>query len=286
MEKLLPDQLKELWQCVDRHELTSNEFYIQQERLLETYLRLWREALCLMGHPDLKESILHEIGVYLENPDKEDIQRRCENAVATMKEEWEGMVVNNDTASIERFYAESQNPIYELMWWHTLTFDQSPLSYVTALRFAQLKGCRRYLDFGSGVGSGGLLFARDGAETTLADISSPLLAFCRWRFHQRKLPGNFIDLKVASLPQNAFDFITAMDVFEHLVDPRETAERLWQALMPGGYLFARLGDEEDEDRPEHIVHDFGPTFERFDELGLVQVWQDEWLWGHQVFQKT
>jgi hypothetical protein len=20
-------------------------------------------------------------------------------------------------------------------------------------------------------------------------------------------------------------------------------------------------------------------------LGLVQVWQDEWLWGHQVFQK-
>ena len=76
-----------------------------------------------------------------------------------------------------------------------------------------------------------------------------------------------------------------MDVFEHLVDPVETVEHLWEALKPGGFLYARIHAESDADRPQHIVHDFGPTLTRMQALGLVQVWQDEWLWGHQVFQK-
>jgi hypothetical protein len=32
--------------------------------------------------------------------------------------------------------------LYELMWWHTLNEDASPLAYVTALRFAQQRECR------------------------------------------------------------------------------------------------------------------------------------------------
>ena len=80
--------------------------------------------------------------------------------------------------------------------------------------------------------------------------------------------------------------MTAIDVFEHLVDPVETVERLWDALKPGGFLYARISAESDADRPQHIVQDFGPTFARMRALGFVQVWQDEWLWGHQVFQKS
>jgi hypothetical protein len=109
------------------------------------------------------------------------------------------------------------------------------------LHFARQYGCQCYLDFGSGVGSGGILFARHGFEVTLADISSTLLGFSPWR--------------------------------------------LRDALKPGGFLYARISAETDEDRPQHIVQDFGPTFTRMQGMGLVQVWQDEWLWGHQVFQK-
>ena len=36
----------------------------------------------------------------------------------------------------------------------------------------------------------------------------------------------------------------------------------------------------------HIVQDFEPVFARFAEQGLREVWRDDWLWGHQVFQKT
>jgi 2-polyprenyl-3-methyl-5-hydroxy-6-metoxy-1,4-benzoquinol methylase len=172
------------------------------------------------------------------------------------------------------------------MWWHTLSEDSTPLAYVTALQFAQQHSCQRYLDFGAGVGSGGILFARHGFGVTLADISSPLLHFSQWRLKQRQLPAQCLDLKTGALPRHAFDIVTAMDVFEHLVDPVETLAQLHQALQPGGFLFARLAAEVDEDRPQHIVQDFAPTFERLRTLGFVQVWQDDWLWGHQVFRKA
>jgi hypothetical protein len=77
-----------------------------------------------------------------------------------------------------------------------------------------------------------------------------------------------------------------MDVFEHLSDPIGAVENLWKALKNQGFLYARIDAEPDEDRPQHIVRDFGPTFERMWELGFVEVWRDKWLWGHQVFQKT
>jgi 2-polyprenyl-3-methyl-5-hydroxy-6-metoxy-1,4-benzoquinol methylase len=120
---------------------------------------------------------------------------------------------------------------------------------------------------------------------TLADISTSLLDFARWRFARLGLPARFFDLNQVPLPGAEFDMILAMDVFEHLVDPVETGERLWQALKPGGLLFARIRAEEDADRPQHIVRDFGPTFARMCELGLIQTWQDSWLWGHQLFEK-
>jgi 2-polyprenyl-3-methyl-5-hydroxy-6-metoxy-1,4-benzoquinol methylase len=171
------------------------------------------------------------------------------------------------------------------MWWHKLGEDMSPLAYVLALRFAQRHGCQSYLDFGSGVGAGGLLFASHGFQPTLADISSSLLGFSAWRLGIRKLSAQYIDLKHSLLPSQGFDVITAMDVFEHLTDPVEAVENLWKALNPGGFLYARISAEADEERPQHIVQDFEPTFERMRALGLVEVWRDEWLWGHQVFQK-
>jgi hypothetical protein len=69
------------------------------------------------------------------------------------------------------------------------------------------------------------------------------------------------------------------------VDPVQTIDHLWDALKPRGYFFARLASEVDENRPQHIIQDFKPTFDRLKKLGFVQVWQDDWLWGHVVFQK-
>ena len=286
MEELLPNQLKAFWQTVLQHQHTAEDYTREYERSLADYRRTWEQALILEGQRDLQESLVAELGRYTDCDDVAEIQRRCEQAVASVKHEWQEKVQAVDRPSIERFYDESQAMLYELMWWHTLGFDLSPLAYLLALHFAQQRGCQRYLDFGAGVGSGGILFARHGLQVTLADISSSLLRFSAWRLGLRQLPAQYIDLKVSELPSDAFDVITAMDVFEHLSDPVEAVEKLWKALRPGGFLYGRIAAEPDEDRPQHIVQDFGPTFEHMQKLGLVEVWRDDWLWGHQVFQKT
>jgi len=285
VDRLLPDQLKDLWRCVSENYMTKTEFCAEQDRLLDGYRNTWGRALLLDGQSDLQESILLELGRYSGCDDQGEIHLRCTRALAHMKGEWKGKVSSEDRQSVEQFYDKSHAMIYELMWWHTLCEDTSPLAYVVALHFARNHGCRHYLDFGAGVGSGSILFARHGFEVTLADISSSMLDCSQWRFEARKLPARYIDLKGSRLPSNAFDMVAAMDVFEHLVDPVGAVDDLQHVLKPGGFLFGRFHAEVDEDRPHHIVQDFAPTLDRLHALGFVEVWKDEWLWGHQVFQK-
>src|SRR5262249_50905214 len=87
-----------------------------------------------------------------------------------------------DGDSVIAFYDQSEAYIFDLMGWHSLVDDKGPLAYVVALRFAQGEECRNHLDFGSGVGSGTILFGCTGGFTlTLADVSSRLLSFARAR---------------------------------------------------------------------------------------------------------
>lgn len=286
METLLPDQLKALWQTVENQQISREDFVREEQRLMGEYRTIWADALLLPGQVELESSILREIGDYVQCDDLAEIQRRCDHAVSVLKDEWHEKVKQRDQQSVTHYYDTSQGVIYELMGWHTLRDDTTPLAYVAALHFARQHGCQHYLDFGAGVGSGGLLFARHGFAVTLADISSTMLNFSRWRFTRRQLAATYLDLKIQSFPQQAVDFITAMDVFEHLLDPAATVDQLNTTLKPGGFLFARLAADDDDDRPQHIIHDFTPALERLRALGFVEVWCDEWLWGHQVFRKA
>jgi mycofactocin glycosyltransferase len=286
LEKLLPDRLKALWRSVEEGRMTGVDFDAEQKRLLSECSRTWEKALLLDGRENLQESLLWEVGEYLHCGDLAETRAKCMQALSDVKGEWDGQVDSGSRDSVEEFYNRSRAMIYELMWWHTLAEDNSPLAYVVAMELARSEGCRRCLDFGCGVGSGSIVFARNGMEITLADISSPMLDFSGWRFGIRNLPARLIDLKVSGLPDAAFDMVTAMDVFEHLVEPVRTVDELWKAMAPGGFLFGRFHAEPDAARPHHIIHDFGPTLDRLRELGFVEVWRDEWLWGHQVFRKS
>ena len=283
MEMLLPDKLKELWQAVQHGRLDWEKFDAEQERLLDEYKATWTEALILNGQPDLTRSLVSEIASSVGSTDIAEVERRCRAGVTDVKGEWEASVSRGD--SVERFYDQSEAYIYDLMWWQTLADDNTPLAYVMALQFAEGHKCRSHLDFGAGVGSGSILFARHGFEVSLADISSTLLDFSRRRLTNRNIEAKLIDLKTTDLPREAYDFVTAMDVFEHLANPEAAVDQLCQAMKPGGFLFGRFNGEEDADRPQHIVKDFEPTFARMRDVGLVEVWRDEWLWGHQVFRK-
>lgn len=281
---LLPDRLRKVWSEADAGRLSRVDAAAEQERLLDVYRAQWREGLLCEGATDLRTSLLREIAAYYGIPDLGEVELRCSRAVATMRCEWEENIDSHQCSNIESFY-QSRTMVYDLMGWHSLRDDTGPLAYVLGLEIARAHGVQTCLDFGSGVGSGALLFAHAGIQMTLADISTTLLNFARWRFTRRGLSAAFLDLNQHSPPAAGFDMILAMDVFEHLVDPVEVVDRLWQALRPGGLFFARIQVEDAGTHPQHIVRDFGPTFTRMKELGFVQTWQDTWLWGHQLFEK-
>ena len=117
-----------------QHQLTAEAFQEEQERLLVTYRDIWKAALLLPGYADLPASILAELGSYVHCDDLDAVQERCLSAVAALKGEWQAKVEPGNRQSIEQFYDESQATMYELMWWHTLIDDNSPLAYVTELR--------------------------------------------------------------------------------------------------------------------------------------------------------
>jgi SAM-dependent methyltransferase len=281
----LPQQLRTLWRGVEEGRRTVEEATAEQARLVGERRRVWTEALLEKGADSLPASLVRELAAYLGVADAV-VEARCRGALEALRDEWTHGVDAADRRSVEAYYRRTDGTLYELLWWHTLVDDESPLAYVNALELAEAERGRRHLDLGSGVGSGGLLFARAGFHATLADISVPLLRFARWRFARRGITARFIDAAAEPLPEAAFDVVTAMDVFEYLVDPVEMVEALGRTLVPGGVLVARLDAVADADRPQHIVHDFAAVFRRLDDLGFVAIWHDDWLWGHRAFRKT
>lgn len=286
-EPLLPDRLKELWDPGARGGAPpAADAWEEQQRLMAEYASLWADALRVEPAVDLKSSLLAEIGEYIGDDDLAAVERRCRGGVDAVKAEWHQRATDpNDAGAVEAFYDRTEAYIFDLMWWHALLDDPSPLAYVVALKFAEQHGCTRYLDFGAGVGSAAIVFARHGFDATLADISTNLLRFARWRFEKRGLGGAFIDLKTERLPDRRYDMVTAMDVWEHLVDPVAAVDRVADAIAPGGFLFGRFAAQPDPGYPQHIVTNFDATFARLAERGFVEVWRDTWLWGHQAFQK-
>jgi 2-polyprenyl-3-methyl-5-hydroxy-6-metoxy-1,4-benzoquinol methylase len=280
----LPDRLRSVWAEVDAGRRTVGSASTEQERELGAYRDAWERALLLGPETDLRLSLLREVADYYQISDVMEVERLCSGAVDAMRREWEQRIHPTERASIESFY-QSATMVYDLMGWHSLRDDTGPLAYVLGLEIARTRGVRLCLDFGSGVGSGALLLTKAGLQVALADISTTLLDLCRWRFARRRLPAQFFNLNSDVLPDAGFDMILAMDVFEHLVDPVEAIERLWRALRPGGLFFARIQVEDAGTHPQHIVRDFEPTFTRMRELGLIEIWRDTWLWGHQLFEK-
>jgi SAM-dependent methyltransferase len=98
----------------------------------------------------------------------------------------------------------------------------------------------RHLDFGSGVGDAAQLFSRLGFHSVLADISTSLLSFARFRLERRGDRAEYLDLNDATLGKGEYDVITAIDTLVHVPDFVATATTLHRALKPGGYLYCNF----------------------------------------------
>ncbi len=228
--------------------------------------KTWTEALTLPPHSDLLASLIGELAEYLGKPENE-VFERCRAGADELAGAWRAAAPQT-AGEISGFYRQTDAYLYDLTWWHALDDDESALSGVEALEFAAGYRARAVLDFGSGTGSLGLLFARNGFDVTLAEINPILNDYARWRFERRGLSARFLDVEAEALPEAAFDFVSAVDVLEHVPDPRSVLVDLAVALRPGGTLFIHLPPEADASRPMHLWHDPDTILRHLSEAGL------------------
>ncbi len=220
----------------------------------------------LPGRSALAASLVGELAEYLGRSEAEVLER-CRRGTDALAHSW--LAASPRTADeVSRFYEQTDAYLYDLTWWHALADDDSALAQVEALEAALGYRSREVLDFGSGIGSLGLLMSRHGLDVTLAEVNATLNDYARWRFDRRGLPARFLDAGSEELPENAFDFVSAVDVLEHLPDPQSALLMLSAALRPGGALFVHLPPGEDPSRPMHLWHDPDVLLQHLDEADL------------------
>ena len=120
--------------------------------------------------------------------------------------------------------------IRDLGWWHiqpkiAALFSDNLMPYKN-------KGWR-VLDYGSGIGTTALLLA-EGNRVDCLEPNQVLRSFTRWRAKRR---GRDLHFANGDLPKGSHNLALCIDVLEHLEKPIEAAQRIYDALVPGGLLF-------------------------------------------------
>jgi len=235
---------------------------------------------------DLGEELTLELSEYF-GTSLDDIRARLAGATESFTQEWKACVPNGrDERAVTRFYNESKTELFDLAQWHAK--DAIHCRVLMCADMAYERGCRDYLDYGSGIGSDALVFASLGCRVTLADVSEPLLAFAKWRCERRGFDVHTIDLKTCQPPSREFDAVVCFDVLEHIHRPLRTLRGIQQSMRPSGMLFMHAPFGSDPDRPMHVVHEDVVTprmrtvgFHRREDL---EARFPHWLWHPLVYQ--
>jgi 2-polyprenyl-3-methyl-5-hydroxy-6-metoxy-1,4-benzoquinol methylase len=217
-------------------------------------MQVLRDCVCLDGKPP-REAILSELAEFHHETVEESYQK-CIDWEKLSIAEWQA-ADRSTPQGVADFYNTTTSWRYDLAWYAYLqvtghTFPQSP-AVVRFLKANRVSG--KLLDFGSGIGLNGLAFHRFGFEVTLADISRPLLQYAAWRNARHGAAIGTIDLNEQTLPQSAFDVITAFDTLTHVTDFDATSERLHAALKPGGWLIANFDTRAPDDASAWHIQD-------------------------------
>lgn len=221
---------------------------------------------------DLVTNFVDELQAYSGLP-RAEAEQLFFNGTEEYAREWLEKYQHDPTART-KFYDEAFTHIFFVMHNSALrTRLSSPLLYVYASDLAKRHGARHYLDYGAGTGSGAMFFAKAGIDTTLADISSRMLDFAKWRFERRGLRAIYVDVKQQPMPTETFDMITCFHVLQHVEDPLGLLRTLRSALKPGGVLFVNGSLKKDPARPMQPDHGGVKMRRRYRSLGFQTLWE-------------
>lgn len=194
------------------------------------YEKIWRDALVPgCSKETFADGLYCELAEYVNKP-VPLIKEWGEHSQERLNSEWKP---EYDVDS-RGYYQNNTTYLYNLVHWHA-NYGEAK-ARVSLMLHLKSMGKTSVLDFGSGVGSTALLFASNGFNISVADIAEPLLSYMSWRMNRRGFDCRIYNLNKDSLPIDAFDAISAIDVFEHVNDPKATLQNIYNSLHEGGLI--------------------------------------------------
>ena len=234
-------------------------------------LSIWTSILVDGREIPPTEAVLVELSEY-SGKTSEEVRQLASTAPSITKKKWEESD-HSTPEGLTNFYNGLSNWVYGTLSYHARQAEREnlPLPVQAAVAISN-EPPGDMLDFGCGVATACLLFAKMGWRVAAADISTPLLDFAQWRFKQRGLNAKCIDLKMEQLGSEQYDLITAFNTMAHVPDVEETLHMLRTALRTRGKLIFDVDARKKSQGNEwHLYETNSSVIRQVRRLGFAQM---------------
>jgi len=161
------------------------------------------------------KNLYKELAEYL-GRDLTLVEARCNGA--NVEQAWKWEQYKDDPL---KGYREDDLYIFDLTHYQTRLQKSGMLGWFR--RTIRENGWKTGLDIGGGIGENTIIACEEGVKMKYCDVKgSKTMEYAKWRFDKY---GVYPTIENEKYKINMdFDFIVAMDVFEHMVDPKPVIE--------------------------------------------------------------
>lgn len=224
-----------------------------------------------------KEDLIQKLTEFLAIPES-DVKKALDDrgGGGILLDDWHSL--NPQTPEeIDNFYRKTQGYLYECTNFHSGLCDgvnfynrviYHVLEYLTNIPTEKRKEIK-VLDYGGGIGTLSLWYARQGFQTYYYDLESTTQDFAKFRAKKENLKMSFLK-ENEKIPKNYFDVISAIEVIEHIVDIEGLLKKIYNDLKDNGhflytYTFPQT-EKEADNYPLHLKQHAGTSREMLEKL--------------------
>ncbi len=269
------------------HESRATWSAAKRRAIMSPTMARFADALRPPTGGTVREGVIGDLAEYYQITPEQALER-CLAWEEASVDEWDAAPRDSEDG-ITDFYNTVESWSYDLLWYAYLQSEGLgyPESVIVADAIQPHPEGGRACDLGSGAGITAQLFAALGYDVTLADISSTLLGFAKWRLERRGVKADFVHLP-ADLPRDHFDLVTALDVIAHVPDVHATARQIRDSLHDGGLFVANFDvRRHSPENAWHLYEDDLPLRWAVQRAGFVPVRLiDGQLWLYRACERS